>query len=386
MMQGIAILGSTGSIGSQTLEVVDNFPDKLSVASLVAGTNIILLAKQIHKYQPKIAVIAEKSLLPDLKSLVGNTSTLLLSGHEGIKEAIGLPEATTVLAAISGAAGLKPVLYAIDSGKKIALANKETLVSAGHLVMELSAKRNVNILPVDSEHSAIFQCISNGRSQIDSVILTASGGPFRGWSSGQLKDVTPQMALNHPTWAMGSKITIDSATLINKGLEVIEAHWLFEMPYNKIEVVVHPQSIIHSMVRFKDTSIMAQMGYPDMRLPILYALSWPEKWKTNWAKLDFTALSGLTFEKPDLNAFPGLRLAYEAGAAGGIASTVFNAANEAAVNSFLNNEITFNQITELIELSLQDISPNKNPSLEEIIEADYLARKIVESRVRTGYL
>jgi 1-deoxy-D-xylulose-5-phosphate reductoisomerase len=381
MVQGIAVLGSTGSIGRQTLDVIETFPKRLQAVSLVAGSNIKLLAEQIHKFRPQMAVIGKEELLPELKALVGETETILLSGSKGIKEAMGLSQVKTVLAAISGAAGLEPTLQAIDLGKKIALANKETLVTAGHLVMEAVREKNIRLLPVDSEHSAIFQCISEKDNYLDSIILTASGGPFRGWTKKALARVTPEMALKHPNWSMGSKITIDSSTLINKGLEVIEAHYLFNIPYSKIEVVVHPQSIIHSMVRFRDTSVIAQMGYPDMRLPILYALSWPERWKTNWEQLDFTSLSGLTFEKPDLAAFPGLKLAYEVGATGGTAPAIFNAANEKAVELFLNKKIDFNRIVELIEFALQSLSIKQEPSLEEILEIDLKAREIVENKV-----
>lgn len=385
MVQGIAILGSTGSIGRQTLEVIEQFPNQLKAVSLVGGTNVKLLAEQVHKYQPLLAAIAREDLLPELKKLVGGTKTILLCGETGITEAIKLSEVTTVVAAISGAAGLNPTLQAIDFGKNIALANKETLVTAGHLVMDAVRKKNVKLLPVDSEHSAIFQCICNQYKYLDGIILTASGGPFRGWNKEQLSNVTPDMALKHPNWSMGAKITVDSATLINKGLEVIEAHWLFDVPYDKIEVVIHPQSIIHSLVRFKDTSVIAQMGYPDMRLPILYALTWPERWSTSWNKLDFHSITNLTFEKPDFDAFPGLKLAYEVGISGGTGPTIFNAANEKAVELFLKRIIKFNQIVELIEFCLQDIPIIHNPSLEEIVESDLLVREMVENKVKADY-
>ncbi|HHU33026.1 MAG: 1-deoxy-D-xylulose-5-phosphate reductoisomerase [Zhaonellaceae bacterium] len=384
-MQGIAILGSTGSIGKQTLEVIEQFPERLQAVSLVAGENFELLAQQVKKYHPKIAVIAKEELLSPLKALVGDTKTVLLAGEAGIKEALEISEVTTVLAAISGSAGLKPTLQAIKYGKKVALANKETLVTAGHIVMENVQEKNVQLLPVDSEHSAIFQCLANQNKFLEKLILTASGGPFRGWPKERLAQVTPEMALKHPNWSMGSKITIDSATLINKGLEVIEAHWLFNMPYDRIEVIIHPQSIIHSMIMFKDTSVIAQMGYPDMRLPILYAISWPERWSTGWDRLDFSSISGLTFEKPDYDVFPGLKLAYEVGAAGGTAPTIFNAANEKAVELFLNGRIKFPRIVELIEFCLQYIPIKQRPSLEEILELDLFVRKMVDNKVKTDY-
>lgn len=385
MVQGIAILGSTGSIGRQTLEIIDQFPDRLKAVSLVGGENVQLLAEQVRKYQPIMAVIAKGELLPELKKLVGETKTILLGGETSIAEAITLTEVTTVVAAISGAAGLKPTLQAIAHGKDIALANKESLVTAGHLVMKTVQEKKVKLLPVDSEHSAIFQCLGNQSKFLDGIILTGSGGPFRGWNKKQLVNVTPEMALKHPNWSMGSKITIDSATLINKGLEVIEAHWLFGVPYDKIEVVIHPQSIIHSMVRFYDGSVLAQMGYPDMRLPILYALTWPERWMTNWKKLDFYNIAKLTFEKPDYDAFPGLKLAYEVGITGGSGPAIFNAANEKAVELFLQRKIKFTQIVELIDLCLQNFSIISNPSLEEILELDQLARKMVDNIVRADY-
>lgn len=380
MNKGIALLGSTGSIGRQTLEVVDAFPEQLKIHALVAGSNIELLSRQILFYKPQVAVIADRHLLPALQQKLGNVKTKILAGEEGIREAVALPEVDIVITAVSGVCGLRPTLEAIRLGKNIALANKETLVAAGQLVMEEARKNGVAILPVDSEHSAIFQCLQNQAEFAESIILTASGGPFRGWQKEQLSKVTPQMALRHPNWIMGSKITVDSATLVNKGLEVIEAHWLFAMPLSKIEVLVHPQSIIHSLVRFRDGSMLAQLGLPDMRLPIQYALTWPARWENKWQRLDLTMVGQLTFEKPDYDNFPGLKLAYQAGLAGGTAPCIYNAANEKAVQLFLAGRIGFTQISELIEYSLDTIEHSSNPELEEILTTDLKVREIVERR------
>ncbi|WP_227766614.1 1-deoxy-D-xylulose-5-phosphate reductoisomerase [Zhaonella formicivorans] len=380
MNKGIALLGSTGSIGRQTLEVVDAFPEQLKIHALVAGSNIELLSRQILFYKPQVAVIADRHLLPALQQKLGNVKTKILAGEEGIREAVALPEVDIVITAVSGVCGLRPTLEAIRLGKNIALANKETLVAAGQLVMEEARKNGVAILPVDSEHSAIFQCLQNQAEFAESIILTASGGPFRGWQKEELSKVTPQMALRHPNWIMGSKITVDSATLVNKGLEVIEAHWLFAMPLSKIEVLVHPQSIIHSLVRFRDGSMLAQLGLPDMRLPIQYALTWPARWENKWQRLDLTMVGQLTFEKPDYDNFPGLKLAYQAGLAGGTAPCIYNAANEKAVQLFLAGRIGFTQISELIEYSLDTIEHSSNPELEEILTTDLKVREIVERR------
>lgn len=380
MTKKIALLGSTGSIGRQTLEVVDSFPGKLQVVALTAQSNVELLSAQIQRYKPKIAAIGNKALLPALKAMVGNTATIILGGAEGILAALDLAEVNMVVAAISGAAGLVPTITAIKLGKDIALANKESLVAAGHYVTAEAQKKGVNIIPVDSEHSAVFQCIQNNADLLEGITLTASGGPFRGWPKRQLQDVTPAMALKHPNWAMGAKITVDSATMINKGLEVIEAHWLFNLPYSQIEVVIHPQSVIHSLVTFTDGSILAQMGLPDMRLPIQYALTWPARWNNNLQRLDLAKVGQFTFEKPDYLNFPGLKLAYEVGASGGTAPCIFNAANEAAVRLFLQEKIGFMEIIAVIEYCLERMTIIDNPTLEEVLATDAEVRKRVTEK------
>lgn len=382
MKKNIALLGSTGSIGRQTLEVVDTYPEKIKVCSLVAHSNIDLFSQQILKYRPQVAVLTKKELLPTLLQKVGDVETRILAGEEFVSTALEIPEVNMVVSAISGVAGLKPTLYAIELGKDIALANKETLVAAGQLVMERAKNRGVKIIPVDSEHSAVFQCLQQQDELMEGIILTASGGPFRGWKKEQLERVTPEMALKHPNWKMGSKITVDSATLINKGLEVIEAHWLFDVPYDDIQVVIHPQSIVHSLVRFKDGSVLAQLGLPDMKLPILYAFSWPERWKNNWPRLDLVEIGQLIFEKPDHNTFPGLNLAYHVGKTGGTAPCIFNAANEQAVELFLEGHLRFNQIVESIEYCLNQIEIKSYSHLEEILEINLTVREMVMKKYR----
>ncbi|MDS1029086.1 1-deoxy-D-xylulose-5-phosphate reductoisomerase [Bacillota bacterium LX-D] len=383
MKKGIALLGSTGSIGCQTLQVVDQFKDDLEVHALVAGSNVDALSKQILVYHPKVAVLVNQELFPKLVQNVGNSRTKLLTGEEGMLEAVSLSEVDTVVAAISGFVGLKPTLEAIKLGKNIALANKETLVAAGQIVMREAAHQKVNLLPVDSEHSAIFQCMDNKIDLVESIIITASGGPFRGCKKEQLLTVKPETALKHPNWAMGAKITIDSATMVNKGLEVIEAHWLFNMPYENIEVVVHPQSIIHSLVKFRDGSLLAQMGLPDMRLPIQYALTWPTRWNNNWERLDLAKIGQLTFEKPNDASFPALKMAYEVGRIGGTAPCIYNAANEQAVQFFLDKQIGFLEITDLIRYCLDELEIVSDPTLEEIFEVDKIARQKVISKVNS---
>lgn len=382
MEKNIALLGSTGSIGRQTLEVVDAFPGRLKICSLVAHSNIELFSQQILKYRPQVAVLVNKELFPALLQKVGDVNTKILAGEEAIIEALAIPEVNMVVSAISGVAGLKPTLEAIELGKDIALANKETLVAAGQLVMERVQNQGVKILPVDSEHSAIFQCIQRQNNLMESIILTASGGPFRGWKKEQLEHVTPEMALQHPNWKMGAKITVDSATLINKGLEVIEAHWLFGVPFEDIEVVIHPQSIVHSLVRFQDGSIIAQLGLPDMKLPILYALSWPRRWKTNWKKLNLAEIGHLVFEEPDYESFPGLKMAYQVGKTGGTAPCIFNSANEQAVQLFLKGLLGFNEIVQSIDYCLNHMEIKPYSTLEEILEIDLKVREMVIKNVR----
>lgn len=368
----IAILGSTGSIGMQTLQVIDMFPQKFKVVSIAAeGNKPELLENQIAKYKPQIVSVNNDQMAKKLRAKYGNNKIRITSGLEGTIEAAVLESVDMVVAAISGAAGLIPTLAAIKNGKDIALANKETLVTAGSLVTEQARQKGVKLLPVDSEHSAIFQCIIPDQiGSIESIILTASGGPFRTLSYNELQFVTPSQALKHPNWSMGKKITIDSATLMNKGLEVIEAYWLFDIDYEHIEVVVHPQSIVHSMVRYKDGSTLAHLGFPDMRIPIQYALTYPERVANNFDKLDFVELGELTFEKPNLQSFPALKLAYSAGQEGGIKPTVLNAANEVAVNLFLQEKIKFLDIPSIVEKAIANTQQINNPTLEEILEVD----------------
>ena len=388
MQKKIALLGSTGSIGLQTLQVVDMFPGKFKVAAIASGgSRMELIEEQISKYNPRIVSVTNEDCAKKLKGKVEGRQTKILSGLEGVVEAAVMEEVDIVVAAISGAAGLIPTLEAVKSGKDIALANKETLVAAGGLVMNEVRKNAVNLLPVDSEHSAVFQCfMPEHEGSVASIVLTASGGPFRGRSLNDLENVTPKDALKHPNWSMGNKISIDSATLMNKGLEVIEAHWLFGIDYSRIEVVVHPQSIIHSMVRYGDGSILAHLGYPDMRVPIQFALTYPERWVNTLEHLDFAQIGTLTFEKPDLQKFPSLELAYHAGKEGGIMPTILNAANEAAVEMFLQGQIKFLQIPKLVETALAKSGQIINPSLENILEVDKEVRIEVKNVYSKGLM
>ncbi|WP_371369044.1 1-deoxy-D-xylulose 5-phosphate reductoisomerase [Sporomusa rhizae] len=374
-MKHVSILGSTGSIGTQALDVIAANSDKYKVAALAAYQNEKLLAEQIDYFKPPIAVLVDKQAADRMvRSYKGQTK--IVAGEEGLLEAATCNQADTVLTSLVGFAGLNPTIAAIKAKKNIALANKETLVAAGQLVMSLAKENNVNIYPVDSEHCAIFQCLQGDESKhIKRIILTASGGPFRGRTAVELENVTIEDCLRHPNWSMGRKITIDSATLANKGLEVIEAKWLFGVDYNMIDVCVHPQSIIHSMVEFIDSSVIAQMGMPDMRLPIQYALSYPERVASNFPRLDFTTLSALTFENPDTDNFPALKLAYMAGETGGTLPCVFNAANEIAVYAFLNSEIAFLDIAKVIRYTMENHVLIANPDLEQIHAADKSARQ-----------
>ncbi len=375
-IKNISILGSTGSIGQQALEVAATNPEHIKVRVLAAHTSDEILEQQIRKFTPDFAVLTDRYAADRLiKRYHGPVE--ILSGEEGLFAAASYEKVDTVLAAMLGYAGLRPTMKAIECGKNIALANKETLVAAGSLVMEAVNSNNVVLTPVDSEHSAIFQALQCGKvDEVKRLIITASGGPFRGYSLNELKSVNLSQCLKHPNWTMGRKITIDSSTLANKGLEVIEAHWLFDMPYEKIEVVVHPQSIIHSLVEFSDGSIMAQMGEPDMRLPIQYALSWPARYKNAFTRLDLLKVGTLTFEAPNIEMFPLLKIAIDCGKAGGILPCVFNAANEEAVYAFLENKIKYLDIPYIIS-KVTDMHENVTlPSLEDIEMADKKARQI----------
>lgn len=370
-MNKIVLLGSTGSIGTQTLDIVRNYNKDLQVLALAAGSNVDLMEKQIREFLPKKAVMWSEDAAKDLKMRVADLEVEILSGMEGLLDIVTMEEANTVVTAIVGMIGIRPTIAAIESGKTIALANKETLVTAGHIIMPLAKKMGVKILPVDSEHSAIFQSMNGEkRDQVDKILLTASGGPFRQKKREDLLNIQVEDALKHPNWSMGRKITIDSATLVNKGLEVIEAKWLFDVDLDRIQVVVHPQSIIHSMVQYKDGGIIAQLGTPDMKLPIQYALFYPDRRELPGKKLDFYELSQMTFEKPDMETFYGLRLAFEASKQGGSMPTVYNAANEKAVSLFLDRKIKFLQIPELIEKAMNNHRIIANPNVDEILSAE----------------
>lgn len=374
MTEKLAILGSTGSIGMQALEVCENL--NIPIVGLAAGGNISVLEEQARKYRPSVVSVMDPEKGKELKIKLQDTSTKVVWGLEGMLELVSLPEADTVLTSVVGIAGLLPTMQAIASGKNIALANKETLVTAGKLVMEAARQKGVSILPVDSEHSALFQSLSGNRAEdVDKLILTASGGPFRGYSKEQLEQVTLRQALKHPNWAMGSKITIDSATMMNKGLEVIEAQWLFNMDLARIEVVIHPQSIIHSMVAYRDGSIIAQLGVPDMRIPIQLALTWPERRDNAFGRVDFAKIATLTFEKPDFEVFRCLKLAFRAAEAGGSLPVVMNAANEVAVSLFLQEKIPFTGIMDLIEQVMGNHLVHTNPTIDDIIAVDALSRE-----------
>jgi len=369
MQKKIAILGSTGSIGTQTLEVIAAHPDQFEVETLTANNNVELLAQQAIRFQPNAVVIGNEGLYIRLKDLLAKYPIKVYAGYDAIKQVVTLPSVDMVLAAMVGFSGLSPVIKAIEAGKHIALANKETLVAAGELITRLAAQHQVPILPVDSEHSAIFQCLQGEQyNPIEKIILTASGGPFRTKTADELRHVTVEEALRHPSWNMGAKITIDSATLMNKGLEVIEARWLFDVPAEYIEVLVHPQSVIHSMVQFTDGSVKAQMGVPDMKVPIQYALSYPYRLGSDFPRLDFAKYASLTFEQPDVQRFQSLRLAYEALKTGGNIPCAMNAANEAAVQAFLNGRIRFTDIPRWIEQAMQQTAYIANPTLEQLQE------------------
>lgn len=379
-MKTIAVLGSTGSIGTQTLEVVRENND-LQVAALAAGSNIVLLEKQIREFKPKAAAVWDEKSASELRESVKDLDVKVVSGMEGLIEISTLPEVEILVTAIVGMIGILPTIEAIKAKKDIALANKETLVTAGHIIMPLAEEQGVRILPVDSEHSAIFQSL-NGENpkRIGKILLTASGGPFRGKTKSFLEKVRLEDALKHPNWAMGQKITIDSATLVNKGLEVMEAKWLFGVDLDKIQVVIQPQSIIHSMVEYVDGAIMAELGTPDMKLPIQYALYYPDRKYLGGERLDFWKLSQITFEKPDMDTFLGLPLAFQASKAGGSMPTVFNAANERAVSKFLHKEIRFLDIYDIIMYCMEEHKTIQNPTVEEILATEQATYELIESR------
>ncbi|MGX4586517.1 1-deoxy-D-xylulose-5-phosphate reductoisomerase [Paenibacillus chitinolyticus] len=375
MNKRIAILGSTGSIGTQTLDVIAHHPDQFTVEALAGGRNVELLAEQIRRFKPKLASVATRELADRLSALIP-AGTRILFGEEGLLETAAGTDADFVVTAVVGNQGLEPTIAAIEAGKTIGLANKEPLVSAGHLVTEVANRKGVRLLPIDSEHSAIFQCLNGERrEEVRKITITASGGSFRDRTRAELEGVTVEQALNHPNWSMGAKITIDSATMVNKGLEVMEAHWLFDLPYDQIGVILHPESIIHSYVEFKDSSIIAQLGNPDMRVPIQYALSYPNRLLSPAKSLDLAEIATLNFRPMDFDRFPCLRMAYESGRTGGTAPTVFNAANEQAVAKFLQGEIPFLRIETIIEECLQRHSVMSSPQIGDILEADRWARE-----------
>ena len=379
-MKKIAILGSTGSIGTQTLEVARNNGD-LEIVSLAAGSNIKKLEEQIREFHPRLAAVWTEEKAKELRDAVKDLDVKVVSGMDGLIEVCTLPEAEIVVTAIVGMIGIVPTIAAMKAGKDIALANKETLVTAGHLIIPLAKETGVQILPVDSEHSAIFQCLhGENRWELKKILLTASGGPFRGKKREDLLHIQVEDALKHPNWAMGRKITIDSSTLVNKGLEMMEAKWLFGVEPKDIQIVVQPKSIIHSMVEFVDGAVIAQLGTPDMKLPIQYALYYPERRYLPGERLDFWKLSEITFEKPDMETFRGLKLAFEAAAAGGSMPTVYNAANEQAVAKFLDRKIAYLEIPEIIETCMAGHQVKENPSVEEILDTEQAVYEFIESR------
>lgn len=370
MRKKISVLGSTGSIGTQTLEIV-RYNQDIEITALAAGSNVELLEKQVREFHPKTACLWDEKAAAELKVRIADLEVKVVSGMEGLMEAATEPEAQIVVTAIVGMIGIRPTIAAMEAGKDIALANKETLVTAGHIIMPLARKMGVKILPVDSEHSAIFQCIQGaGGNKIHKILLTASGGPFRGRTREQLLHVQAEDALKHPNWAMGKKITIDSSTLVNKGLEVMEARWLFDVEMDQIQVVIQPASVIHSMIEYEDGAVMAQLGTPDMKLPIQYALYYPKRRFLPGDRLDFTKLREITFDVPDMETFPGLKLAYNAARAGGSLPTVFNAANERAVELFLQKKISYLTITDMIQAAMESHHMVNAPDVDQILEAE----------------
>ncbi|MDE6909618.1 MAG: 1-deoxy-D-xylulose-5-phosphate reductoisomerase [Lachnospiraceae bacterium] len=379
-MKRIAILGSTGSIGTQTLEIVRENPD-LEVVGLAAGANIDLFEKQVREFKPRLVSLRDEAACRELKVRLADLDVEIISGMDGLLGIAEMEESEVLVTAIVGMIGIRPTIAAINKHKDIALANKETLVTAGHIIMPLAAKMGVSILPVDSEHSAIFQSMQGeNRECVSKLLITASGGPFRGRTRKELENVRLEDALKHPNWSMGSKITIDSATLVNKGLEVMEAKWLFDMDLERIQVVVHPQSIIHSMVEYVDGGIMAQLGTPDMKLPIQYALFYPDRRPMEGKRVDFYELGSITFERPDMETFTGLKLALRAAAEGGSLPTVFNAANEKAVSLFLDRKISFLQIPEMIEMCMDSHRKIENPDVDAILRTEQETYELIHSK------
>ncbi len=381
-MKAISLLGSTGSIGTQTLDIVAQYPDQFQVVGLTAGSNVEMLAQQIREFRPAITAIGDAQKLPELQAAIRDLDPqpILLAGEAGVIEVARYGDAEVVVTGIVGCAGLLPTIAAIEAGKDIALANKETLIAGGPVVLPLVQKHGIKLLPADSEHSAIFQCLQGvPNGGLRRILLTASGGAFRNWPVEKLSQVTVADALKHPNWSMGRKITVDSATLMNKGLEVIEAHWLFGLNYDQIEIVIHQESIIHSLIELQDTSVLAQLGWPDMRLPLLYALSWPERIYTDWQQLDLVKVGQMTFRAPDHQKYPCMQLAYAAGRAGGCMPAVLNAANEQAVALFLEEKIQFLDIPRLIEGACDRylVHNHSTPTLDDIIAADHWARQEV---------
>lgn len=386
-MKNVAILGSTGSIGTQTLDVLRANPDDFSLVAISAGSNITMLEEQIREFHPKLCAVFDEEKALRLKEAVSDVSPQckIVSGMEGLIEVSTISESDILITAVVGMIGINPTIAAIKAGKDIGLANKETLVTAGHIIIPLARKMQVSILPVDSEHSAIFQCLNGEKGNvIDKILLTASGGPFRGMTKEELLDVTLEMALKHPNWSMGKKITIDSATMVNKGLEVIEAKWLFDVNPSQIEVVVQPQSIIHSMVQYKDGAVIAQLGTPDMRLPIQYALYYPKRVFLKGDRLDFSTLSEITFSKPDMDTFLGLKYAYKVIECGGSMPTVLNAANEYAVARFLNKEIRFLEIYEMIDYCMSCHKNIESPTVSQILETEQWVYETIKSKWSTN--
>jgi 1-deoxy-D-xylulose-5-phosphate reductoisomerase len=380
--KGIAILGSTGSIGTQALDVIEAYPDYFDLQVLTAGKNADLLIEQAKKFQPNSVVITDETQYQKVKEALWSEDIHVYAGQEALCQVVESKEVHTVLTALVGYAGLKPTIHAIEAGKTIALANKETLVVAGELITKLAQEKGVNIYPVDSEHSAIFQClVGEFHNPIEKIYLTASGGPFRGFTLEQLQQVSLEQALKHPNWSMGAKITIDSASLMNKGLEVIEAKWLFGLKPEQIDVIVHPQSIVHSLVQFEDGSMKAQMGLPDMKLPIQFALTYPARFKTDFPRFNFMDYPQLTFEQPDRKVFKNLDLAYQAMNELGTAACVLNAANEEAVAAFLERKIAFLEIGQLNEQTMRNISNVLNPRYEDFVAADAQARSYVKAQI-----
>lgn len=379
-MKNISLLGSTGSIGTQTLDVVRR-NDDINVVALAAGTRIKELEAQVREFKPQLVCVGKEELAEELKIMLSDMDVKIVSGESGLIEAATLESADIVLTAVVGMMGIVPTIEAIKAHKDIALANKETLVTAGHIIMKLAKECGINIYPVDSEHSAIFQSL-NGEyhKEVSKILLTASGGPFRGRKRSELENVTLEDALKHPNWSMGRKITIDSSTMANKGLEVMEAQWLFDVPADKVQVVIQPQSIIHSMVEFVDGGIMAQLGSPDMRLPIQYALTYPHRRTLNTERVDFFKLGQITFEEPDFETFKALKLAYDAAGIGGNIPTAFNAANELAVAKFLDRKIKYLDIPEIIQYAMEETRLVENPSVEQILETEKNAYELIESR------